>query len=34
VNQVSVTPGLIRFLRPPVDPAYHIEFKITQKEEA
>ena len=28
VNQVSVMAGLIRFLRPPVDPALHIELKI------
>jgi hypothetical protein len=34
VNQVSVTPGLIRFLRPPADPAYHIEIKISHGEEA
>jgi hypothetical protein len=27
INQVSVEPGLIRFLRPPVDPAYHIEIR-------
>ena len=28
VNQVTVMSGLIKFLRPPVDPAYHIEIKI------
>lgn len=27
-NQVSVMPRLIKFLRPPVDPAFHIELKI------
>jgi hypothetical protein len=27
INQVTVAPGLIKFLRPPVDPAFHIEIK-------
>ena len=27
VNQVSVMSGLIKFLRPPVDPAFHLEIR-------
>jgi hypothetical protein len=27
INQVSATPEVTKFLRPPVDPAYHIEIK-------
>jgi hypothetical protein len=28
INQVSVAVGLIKFLRPPMDPAFHIELRI------
>jgi hypothetical protein len=28
VNQVAVMPRLIKFLRPPADPAFHIELKV------
>ena len=28
INQVTMTTGLVKFLRPPLDTAYHIEVKL------
>jgi hypothetical protein len=28
INQVTITQGVTKFLRPPIDPAFHIEIKV------